>query len=584
MNGFCAPVLRALSTTAHSLRFAVRRAPALTFLLVTMAASQAVLPGLQVTIVSWASEDGAPDAGWLIALAGGLLAVGITVTASLVKHASLLLQLRLRQEYADDLSKILAEQRPEDTLDPGRVNALQGARDAVPFNLAWQATSGIAVLGAVAAMALLSASLWAMSPLAGILVALVLVPDLFAHSRIARIENDTWPKLAEHNRRSEYLESVLSFAPASTELAASRGSLRVGSLLRHEYRAQHELMARAPRAGLRLSLASGVVAWVIATAALAALLQGERDLAAITAGLVGVMAGLVVTRGAGLAFGELMASAPLIVAYEHLAREHAAMRRSSIVEEPRHEPVQELVARHLAYTYPSATRSALSDASITLRAGQLTALVGTNGGGKTTLAKCVAGLLAPDSGSVCITTSGAEITNPAARRQHVSFLFQDFGRFELTVREFVDPSAARTDDSIWAALRAAKAGAFVEHLRNGIDTQLGPQWGGAGLSGGQWQRLAVARTVLSEAPIWILDEPTAAIDAVAEEEIYRELAVHKRDRILLVISHRPQTLAAADVIHVVGEGRVLESGTYDELVAQRGHFQALLAASKVSSP
>lgn len=134
-----------------------------------------------------------------------------------------------------------------------------------------------------------------------------------------------------------------------------------------------------------------------------------------------------------------------------------------------------------------------------------------------------------------------------------------------------------TDEQLWTALAGAKADSFVRKLPRGLDTQLGPQWDGVGISGGQWQRLALARIHLRRAGVWILDEPTSAIDAEAEAEIFAELLRTKADRITIVVSHRASTLRGMDRIYVFHDGRVVERGNYEELVTAKGCFARIFA-------
>ena len=151
---------------------------------------------------------------------------------------------------------------------------------------------------------------------------------------------------------------------------------------------------------------------------------------------------------------------------------------------------------------------------------------------------------------------------------------QEFGRFEFTLRDAVALGSPEpvSDDEI----RAALAGTFAADVPLG--TQLGQQWGGTGISGGQWQRLALARIRLRNAGVWILDEPTSAIDAEAEREIFAELRRTKDARITIVVSHRAWTLRDMDRIYVIDAGAVVQQGTYRELMAQpAGRFARLFA-------
>ena len=133
------------------------------------------------------------------------------------------------------------------------------------------------------------------------------------------------------------------------------------------------------------------------------------------------------------------------------------------------------------------------------------------------------------------------------------------------------------DSELWDALDAARLRKAVENLPDKLDSQLGEQFGGVGLSGGQWQRLALARIVLRNAPVWILDEPTSAIDAESERAIFDDLAsgITKKDRITIVVSHRAATLRSMDQIYVIEEGQLIQSGTYLELLESPGRFREI---------
>jgi ATP-binding cassette subfamily B protein len=208
------------------------------------------------------------------------------------------------------------------------------------------------------------------------------------------------------------------------------------------------------------------------------------------------------------------------------------------------------------------------------------ALVGSNGAGKTTTVNALIGVVQPTSGTVLV--DGRSVKFPVSRDHGSEFglLSQEFGRYEFTVRTAVGlgtPRQELTDDAVWAALDAARIGNLVRGLPDGLDTQLGQQWGGIGLSGGQWQRLALARIWLRDAGIWILDEPTSAIDAEAEAEIFAELQQGKEDRITIVVSHRAWTLRGMDRIYVFDRGRIIQVGNYHALLDRPGRFAELFA-------
>jgi ATP-binding cassette subfamily B protein len=238
-------------------------------------------------------------------------------------------------------------------------------------------------------------------------------------------------------------------------------------------------------------------------------------------------------------------------------------------------PVVDSVALdNVSFRYPEAAEPAVRDVSITARRGELVALVGVNGAGKSTAVNLLVGGLSPDRGQILIDGRDAAELTEAERLGHFGLLVQEFGRFEFTLRDAValGSPAEVSDQEVHQAL----ADTFAADLP--LDTQLGQQWGGTGISGGQWQRLALARILLRNAGVWILDEPTSAIDAEAEREIFAELRRTKHARITIVVSHRAWTLREMDRIYVIDAGSVVQCGTYPDLMSQPdGRFARLFA-------
>ncbi len=193
-----------------------------------------------------------------------------------------------------------------------------------------------------------------------------------------------------------------------------------------------------------------------------------------------------------------------------------------------------------------------------------------------------------------LQASGALLDRRFKRRRHshqdFGFLFQDYGRFELTIRQYVTLGVpgSPSEAAIWRALQDARADRLVARMPDGVDTQLGEQWHGRTISGGEWQRLALARVFLRlalarvflrNAPVWILDEPTSAVDAATEEEVFACLAERSTAHSTLVVTHRASTLRHADLIHVMVEGRIVQTGDYHELCSRGGPFRSLFEAS-----
>jgi ATP-binding cassette subfamily B protein len=207
------------------------------------------------------------------------------------------------------------------------------------------------------------------------------------------------------------------------------------------------------------------------------------------------------------------------------------------------------------------------------------ALVGENGAGKSTLVKLLLRFYDADRGSVRVGGVDLRDMDPEALRSRIGVLFQDYASYELSVRENVmmgRPDSGGDDDQVLEALRNSRSEWLVKKMPNGLDSKVGRLFeGGHDLSGGEWQRLALARIMYRDADIWILDEPASSLDPEAEAAIFAELKENLKGRIGIVISHRFSTVRIADRIAVMADGQVTEVGTHDELLRAQGRYAQL---------
>jgi ATP-binding cassette, subfamily B, bacterial len=233
----------------------------------------------------------------------------------------------------------------------------------------------------------------------------------------------------------------------------------------------------------------------------------------------------------------------------------------------------------VTFTYPGGSEPAVAGLDLAVRPGELVALVGENGAGKSTLVKLLLRFYDPDSGSVRVGGVDLRQIPPDVLRGRIGVLFQDYASYELSVRENVmmgRPDRPPDDGRVMEALRDARSEWLVAKMPKGLDAKVGRLFeGGHDLSGGEWQRLALARIMYRDADIWILDEPTSSLDPEAEAAIFAELKENLRGRIGLVISHRFSTVRIADRIAVIADGRVTEIGSHDQLLRAGGRYARL---------
>ncbi len=244
-------------------------------------------------------------------------------------------------------------------------------------------------------------------------------------------------------------------------------------------------------------------------------------------------------------------------------------------------PIDSIEFEGVSFRYPLSERDVLSDVSFKIGKGQALALVGENGAGKTTVVKLVARLFEPSTGRILLNGIDASRFSPRSVQREMSIIFQDYGQYQMTARENIGLSRTdrmHEDAAIQRAGEKSGAVEVVNDLPQRYETMLGRLFpGGRQLSGGQWQRLALGRLYFRPASVQIFDEPTAALDAIAEAAMIDRLREHGADRITLLISHRFSTVRMAERIVVLHDGKVVESGSHAELVAQHGVYAKLFA-------
>ncbi|WP_433168311.1 ATP-binding cassette domain-containing protein [Kribbella sp. CA-247076] len=560
-------MLAAFRTARASLSDAARITPGWLLLYSALVLLQAALPGAQVVLIEELLAGGSGAWGPLLGLTVvvGAMYPFAQVTVAVGQR----MMLRLRLHYRTELAHAAARLSPSRLADPDVVTDLEASQSAT-HPMSDIAGKPVQVLGAAATSVVLCAAIWSFNPLSGLLVLAALVPTVLAFTLISRMEAKSWPTVAEQDRRAAYATEQLIQQRSGTELAVLGSGPKVAGLIAGHRTEATRVLDRMIRTAMILELAAAVLTAVLFGGALVTLVLGDAGGAAAAAAIAGAISGLNAIRQCGYAFGTIVTATPQAGIYRRFVRSVPAQDEQSLVPS-----VLSVALDHVSFSYRG--EPALRDVCIEARQGELIALVGANGAGKSTAINLLVGSLTPDRGRVLIDGKDAADLTEGERLGHFGLLVQEFGRFEFTLRDAValgSPQPVSDRD-----VRAALAGTFAAELA--LDTQLGQQWGGTGISGGQWQRLALARIRLRDAGVWILDEPTSAIDAEAEQEIFAELRRTSGGRITIVVSHRAWTLREMDRIYVIDHGAVVQQGTYTQLMSQpEGRFARLFAASE----
>ena len=237
------------------------------------------------------------------------------------------------------------------------------------------------------------------------------------------------------------------------------------------------------------------------------------------------------------------------------------------------EAPQDIVLEDISFFYPNTSEPTLEHITLTLKKGERVALVGPNGAGKTTLARLLFGLYRPHSGEVRIGDIPLDAENRQQWLTHCSAVFQDFTQYHLTARENIIFGDLEHPERLEGAATAGGAASVIDGLTSGYETILGPTFGGRDLSGGEWQRLATARSFMRETPwLVVLDEPTAALDPLAEQAVYERFIERSAGRTSVLISHRLSSARTCDRILVLDNGKIVEDGDHETLLAKNGLY------------
>ncbi|MDC0718303.1 ABC transporter ATP-binding protein [Nannocystis bainbridge] len=429
-----------------------------------------------------------------------------------------------------------------------------------------------------------AALLFGFSPWAALILALAGLPSFLAEAKFSGDAFRLFRWRAPETRMQYYYETAISTLDYAKEVKL----YGLGPLFLRRYRQIfRDLYAEDRKLTLRRGLWSGALG-LLATGAFygaymwiaIAAVAGEISLGEMTMYLLLFRQGqTAVSAILGAIGGMYEDNLYLSTLYEYLSQDVAAPSGTA-TSGP--DPSDGIRFDHVGFTYPGAPAPTLHDVSFHIRPGQSLALVGENGSGKTTLIKLLTRLYDPTAGHISLDGRDLREWDATALRRRVGVIFQDFARYQLKVGENIGAGdvTAFEDRARWqASAQKGMSEEFIKGMPKQYETQLGRLFKeGRELSGGQWQKIALSRAFMrSGADVLVLDEPTAAMDAEAEAQVFEHVRNLSKDRMVILISHRFSTVRAADHILVLHDGRILEDGDHASLMQQGGRYERLFS-------
>ena len=427
-----------------------------------------------------------------------------------------------------------------------------------------------------------SVLLFAFSPWAVVILVAAGLPSFFAEAKFSGDAFRLFRWRSPDTRMQMYLETVIAREDGVKEVKlfqlGPRLLQRYRDIFRKLFVEDRRLTIRRDSWGFVLGLLStgalyAAYGWIVMTT-----IAGAITLGAMTMYLVLFRQGQsAVSASLTAVSGMYEDNLYLSNLYEYL-EQPVPTRLGDAIAGP--EPECGLEFDNVSFVYAGAKEKALSNISLQIKPGESLALVGENGSGKTTLIKLLTRLYEPTEGRILLDGLDLRQWDVEALRQRIGVIFQDFGRYQFSVGENIGAGDVRhiDDKERWReAATTGLAAPFIEEMPDSYDTQLG-RWfkGGRELSGGQWQKVALSRAFMrSDADILVLDEPTAAMDASSEAEVFEHFRTASNNKMTILISHRFSTVRAAAQIVVIHQGKILERGTHDSLLAEDGQYAHL---------
>ncbi|MBF0276413.1 MAG: ABC transporter ATP-binding protein [SAR324 cluster bacterium] len=526
-----------------------------------------------------------PQSVWLFVGMEALLVAGVTGA----QRGISLIQSLFRVQLGHRVNVLILEKaitlQLKNFEDPEFYDKLSRARREASTRPLSLVTRTFGLLQNLISLASYGTLLFQFSPLAVLILALCGLPSFIGETKFSGDAFRLFRWRSPDSRMQMYLETVLAREDSVKEVKL----FQIGPLLLQRYRdifnklytEDRNLAIRRDAWGYVLGLIGtaafyGAYAWIVYVTISRQISLGEMTMYLLLFKQGQSAVSALLTAIGGMYEDNLYLSN----LYEYLEQEIPAVLGNCSTGP---QPEKGICFENVTFTYPGSETPALLNVSFQLLPGESLALVGENGSGKTTLVKLLARLYEPSSGSIALDGMDLKNWNSDALHRRIGVIFQDFNRYQFPVGENVGVGDVShfNDEARWKEASAkGLAESFIQTLPEGYQTQLGGWFlGGRELSGGQWQKIALSRAFMrQEADILVLDEPTAAMDAGAEAQIFEHFRKLTQDRMTILISHRFSTVRMASKILVFHEGKILEQGTHKELMTSKGQYARLFLA------
>lgn len=412
---------------------------------------------------------------------------------------------------------------------------------------------------------------------------ITVLPMILLNHRKARDMQKAEEERAYYDRKSTYAASLLLHKDSlmETKVFGSRDYLQKiwSDNLIQSMKRKREISLHAGKQGAVVNM---VYTWAGLPMSFFVLWQVTRGRISLADYVVLSQAlailGLTVVYGVAGSFGKIKQYQLFQKDFESVMN----MKDCEYSKETGMERFQELRFEHVSFSYPNTEKEILHDVSFVICRGEKVAIAGVNGAGKSTIIKLILGLYAPTKGKITINGKEVSSLSPTDRCQLISVVFQDYTKYHMKIREnlaFGNLSKMKEDEILMNGIKQSGLKEVIDQLKGGLDHRIGVEYGeGSNLSEGQWQKLNLGRMYASEANLLLLDEPTAAMDAKAESELYHHFVKLSDAKSCILISHRLGSTRICDRILVLADGRIVETGCHEELIKAGGIYAEMFRA------